>query len=74
MYKGRGEKKDKIQSTLKILVKTQAICLIVKSQGTFSFKESNWDEKTKPTAISEVRDGHLPPLLIFTLSDGWNAI
>lgn len=28
----------------------------------------------KPTAISKIRDGHLTLLLIFTSSDGWNAI
>lgn len=56
-------------------VKTKAICRMVKSQGTtFVDIRSNRDGRDKRTTITKICDGHLTLRLIFTSSDGWNAI
>lgn len=41
---------------------------MVKSQGV------RRDQRDKPSAISKICDGHLTAPLIFTSSDGWNAV
>lgn len=65
----RGKKQMmKLEPRLKNSVKTMAIWWMVISHGTAG------TGKTKPAAISKICDGHLTPLLIFTSSDGWNAI
>lgn len=45
---------------------------MVKSQGTFSFKESNWDMKTNQ--LLSARSVTVTLLLILNSSDGWKTI